>query len=86
MKTMDKNVKIALGVLVVLMLIGAACWVFQQVAGRLFDYADKTGMTFLGFQGKPAGYFIIFCYCAFAYLIGWICMKSLAPRYEPISE
>ena len=65
---------------------GLSSFFFQQIAGRLFDYADQTGMTFLGFQGKPAGYFIIFCYCAFAYLIGWICMKSLAPRYEPITE
>ncbi|MDR1667240.1 MAG: MFS transporter [Bacteroidales bacterium] len=42
-------------------------------------------MHFLGFDGKPAGYFIIFCVCAFAYLIGWIVMKSLVPKYKPIS-
>ena len=65
MKTMDKNVKIALGVLVVLMLIGAACWVFQQVAGL-----GITGMSngtswglyiclFLLFVGLSAGGLIV---------------------------
>jgi ACS family hexuronate transporter-like MFS transporter len=42
-------------------------------------------MTFLGFEGKPAGYFIIFCICAVAYLIGWTIMKSLVPKYKIIS-
>ena len=41
-------------------------------------------MTFMGFEGKPAGYFIIFCLCAVAYLIGWVVMKSLVPKYKPI--
>jgi MFS transporter, ACS family, hexuronate transporter len=39
-------------------------------------------MQYLGFEGKPAGYFIIFCFCAFAYLIGWAFMKSLVPKYK----
>ncbi len=43
-------------------------------------------MEFMGFTGKPAGYFIIFCICAVAYLIGWTIMKSLVPKYEPITE
>jgi len=41
-------------------------------------------MVFLGFQGKPAGYFIIFCVCAVSYLIGWCIMKALVPKYKPI--
>ncbi len=41
-------------------------------------------MAFMGFEGKPAGYFIIFCVCAVAYLVGWIVMKSLVPKYKPI--
>ena len=41
-------------------------------------------MEFMGFYGKPAGYFIIFCVCAVSYLIGWIIMKSLVPKYKPI--
>lgn len=41
-------------------------------------------MEALGFIGKPAGYMIIFCICAVAYLIGWIVMKILVPKYKPI--
>ena len=41
-------------------------------------------MQFMGFEGKPAGYFTIFCFCAVAYLIGWVIMKSLVPKYKPI--
>jgi len=43
-------------------------------------------MTFFGFEGKPAGYFMVFCFCAFAYLIGWVVMKSLVPKYKPITD
>jgi ACS family hexuronate transporter-like MFS transporter len=50
----------------------------------LFTFAGDTNMTFMGFSGKPAGYFIIFCICAVAYLIGWIVMKTLVPKYKPI--
>ena len=63
---------------------GIGSMILQKVAGNLFVYADKTGMTFMGFEGKPAGYFIIFCVCAVAYLIGWIVMKALVPKYRPI--
>ena len=37
-----------------------------------------------GFNGKPAGYMIIFCICAVAYLVGWFIMKTLVPKYKPI--
>lgn len=68
------------------MAAGISSFLFQQVAGHLFVYAGDTNMRFMGFEGKPAGYFIMFCYCAVAYLIGWVVMKSLAPKYEPILE
>jgi ACS family hexuronate transporter-like MFS transporter len=41
-------------------------------------------MKLFGFEGIRAGYFIIFCICAVAYLIGWIVMKMLVPVYKPI--
>jgi ACS family hexuronate transporter-like MFS transporter len=44
----------------------------------------KMPMKFFGFEGIRAGYFIVFCVCAVAYLIGWIVMKMLVPRYKPI--
>lgn len=68
------------------MAAGISSFIFQQVAGRLFVYAGETNMRFFGFEGKPAGYFVIFCVCSVAYLLGWTVMKSLAPRYEPIQD
>ncbi len=41
-------------------------------------------MTFLGFVGKPAGYMILFSYCAVAYIVGWCFMKGLVPRYRKV--
>ena len=65
---------------------GIGSYFIQQGAGSLFTYAEKQGsaFTFAGFEGKPAGYFIIFCICAVAYLVGWIIMKILVPKYKPI--
>ena len=33
--------------------IGSFC--INMGSGRLFDYAAETNMTFMGFEGKPAG-------------------------------
>lgn len=65
---------------------GVGCFIVNICSGILFDYADSTQMSFMGFTGKPAGYFILFCYSAVAYLIGWIVMKSLVPKYKPIED
>ena len=43
-------------------------------------------MNFMGFNGIEAGYFIIFSICAVCYLTGWIVMKSLVPKYAPITD
>lgn len=63
---------------------GIGSFIINKSSGVLFDYAGETGMRFLGFEGKPAGYFIIFCICGVAYLVGWIIMKLLVPRYKII--
>ena len=63
---------------------GVGSMLLQLTAGELFVFAGETNMQFLGFEGKPAGYFIIFCFCAIAYLIGWAIMKALVPKYKPI--
>lgn len=42
-------------------------------------------LEFLGFSGKPAGYFIMFCVCGICYLIGWSIMKALVPKYKPVT-
>lgn len=63
---------------------GIGSFLINKGSGLLFTHADQTQMTFFGFHGKEAGYFIIFTICAVAYLIGWVVMKSLVPRMEII--
>ena len=65
---------------------GVGSMFIQKIAGKLFTYAENAGpaFRFLGFEGKPAGYFIMFCFCGLAYLIAWSIMKSLVPKYKPV--
>ena len=65
---------------------GVGSFLINKGSGMLFTYAEGQGsaFTFMGFEGKPAGYMIIFCICAVAYLIGWCIMKALVPKYKPI--
>ncbi|MFR9651210.1 MAG: MFS transporter [Rikenellaceae bacterium] len=65
---------------------GLGSMLLQKSAGELFVYAGENQFSFLGFEGKPAGYFMVFCFCAVAYLIGWSIMKTLVPKYKPIQE
>ena len=63
---------------------GIASFIVNKGAGKLFDYSAALGadFQFFGFEGKQAGYMIVFCYCAVAYLFAWTCMKTLVPRNE----
>ena len=65
---------------------GVGSYLINKGSGQLFTYAENQGeaFTFLGFEGKPAGYMIVFCICAVAYLLAWCIMKSLVPKYKPI--
>ena len=65
---------------------GLGSMLINKGSGMLFTYAEAEGeaFTFMGFDGKPAGYMIIFCICAVAYLIGWVVMKALVPKYKPV--
>lgn len=63
---------------------GVGAFLINMCSGILFDYAAETQMVFFGFEGKEAGYFIIFCICAVAYLIAWCVMKALVPKYKLI--
>lgn len=65
---------------------GVGSFIINKSSGVLFDYAGQTKMVFMGFKGEEAGYFIIFSICAVAYLIGWGVMKSLVPKYKPITD
>lgn len=63
---------------------GISAFLINICSGYLFDYATEVQMEFMGFVGKEAGYFIIFCLCAVAYLAGWCIMKVLVPQYKLI--
>ena len=65
---------------------GVGSFLINWGSGMLFTYAEHQGAAFqfMGFEGKPAGYMIIFSICAVAYLIGWSVMKLLVPEYKPI--
>lgn len=63
---------------------GMSSFLINMLSGRLLDHVEASQTVFLGFQGKEAGYFIIFCYCSVAYIVGWTVMKILVPRYMPV--
>ncbi|MVO08272.1 MFS transporter [Flavobacterium sp. TP390] len=65
---------------------GLGSTLINKGSGVLFDFSENTNMVFLGFKGIEAGYFIIFSICAVCYLIGWIVMKTLVPKYSPITN
>jgi Sugar phosphate permease len=53
--------------------------IVSKVGGALFDHFDKLGHI-------ETGYTIMFAFCALAYLLAWIIMKSLVPKYKPITD
>ena len=65
---------------------GCGSFMVNKCAGALFTYSANQGdaFTFCGYSGKPAGYMIVFSYCAVAYIVGWCCMKSLVPHYKKV--
>ena len=65
---------------------GISSFMINKGAGVLFTYSDNLGasFTFLGFEGKEAGYMIMFCLCAVAYVVAWSVMKALVPKYKKI--
>jgi ACS family hexuronate transporter-like MFS transporter len=67
---------------------GLCSFAINWGSGLLFTYAEGQGeaFQFFGVTGKPAGYMIVFCYCAVAYLIAWALMKALVPKYKPITK
>lgn len=63
---------------------GISSFLINVGSGRLLDYVDEAQTVFLGFQGKEAGYYMVFCFCSVAYLLAWVVMKTLVPRYMPV--
>ena len=65
---------------------GCGSFIINKSSGKLFTFAAEKGdaFAFCGFSGKPAGYMIVFTYCAVAYMVGWCIMKALVPRYKKV--
>mgnify|MGYP004499074539 FL=1 len=65
---------------------GIGAFIVQKTAGILFTRTGEMGaaFTFLGFEGKQGGYFIMFCCCGIAYILAWTIMKLLVPKYKPV--
>ncbi|HEY5591575.1 MAG TPA: MFS transporter [Paludibacter sp.] len=57
---------------------GIGSFFINKGSGMLFDY------SLAEWGSKTPGYTIVFSFCAVAYLIGWIVMKVLVPKYKPI--
>lgn len=53
--------------------------VMSKLGGALFDHYKLLGHT-------QTGYTIMFAICAVAYLLAWIVMKTLVPKYAPITD
>ena len=51
----------------------------SKLGGALFDYYDGLGHI-------QTGYTIMFAICALAYLVAWLVMKTLVPKYSPITD
>jgi len=49
----------------------------QKIAGALTDHFK---------EAPQSAYLIMFCLCAFSYLIAWAIMKMLVPRHEPVTD
>ena len=50
-----------------------------KIGGALFDHYKALGHI-------ETGYTIMFIICALAYLVAWVVMKALVPKYKPISD
>lgn len=53
--------------------------IVTKVGGALFDHYKAAGHI-------ETGYTIMFTFCAVAYLIAWMVMKSLVPKYKVITD
>ncbi|MEP6748587.1 MAG: MFS transporter [Bacteroidota bacterium] len=51
----------------------------SKLGGSLFDHYKSLGHI-------ETGYTIMFAICAVSYLIAWVIMKALVPKYKPITD
>ncbi len=53
--------------------------IVTKIGGLLFDHYKKLGHI-------ETGYTIMFAFCAVAYLLAWVVMKALVPKYKAIDD
>jgi len=53
--------------------------IVTKVGGALFDHYKALGHI-------ETGYTIMFTFCATAYLVAWVIMKSLVPKFKLITD
>lgn len=53
--------------------------IVSKIGGALFDHYKALGHI-------QTGYTIMFAVCALAYLVAWVVMKLLVPKYKPITD
>lgn len=53
--------------------------IISKAAGALFDHYQALDKI-------ETGYTIVFSFCAVAYVIAWLIMKSLVPKFKPITN
>lgn len=59
---------------------GVGSFLINKGSGMLFDYSAAN------WGSKEPGYTIVFVFCALAYLTAWFMMKSLVPKFKPITD
>lgn len=59
---------------------GLSSFLITKSSGMLFVYSLEE------WGSKTPGYTIVFSYCAVAYMLGWLWMKFLVPKFKPISD
>ena len=52
--------------------------VVSKIAGPLFDHFEALGRI-------ETGYTIMFTFCAVAYVLAWVIMRSLVPKFKPVA-
>ena len=58
---------------------GLGGFLITKIAGKIFDHYEVLGNV-------ETGYTIMFAFCAVAYVLAWGIMKSLVPKFKPITD
>ena len=65
---------------------GIGAFIINKGSGVLFDFTEKNQTQIFNFKGIEGGYFIVFSICSVCYLIGWVVIKTLIPKYKLITD